>query len=304
MKWQPESQVLIQGITEPLATYYVPKMKAYGTNIVAGVSSGRGGEKLDEIPIFDLVEQAIAEVGKVETTLIFVQSYGVLDAALEAIAAGIGQIVIVTSGVPPLDMVRLLRKAQTTNTFILGSGSQGLLVPDKLWLGIGEPKFYTPGKIGLISRTDNSIDEVALALTQAGFGQSIAANLGTDAILGSTFEQWLQILEEDDDTDAIVVVGQANGSSEIGAAEYIASAIEKPVIVYLAGLYAPIERHFRDATTVIATQLSHSVPTTSVDKETLAILKEAKIALAKRPSEIPTLVKKALNPSQKAAKKE
>jgi succinyl-CoA synthetase alpha subunit len=294
MQWTPESKVLVQGIAQPLGAYYASRMKAYGTNIVAGVSVGYTGEPIDGIPVFDLVEEALCEVGAVEIGLIFVHPYNVLDAALEAIAAGIRQLIIVSGGVPPLDMVDLLKKARATNTFILGSGSQGLMIPEKLWLGIHEPQFYQPGKVGLISRTDGFSDEVALTLTQAGLGQSIAVSLGTDGIIGSNFEQWLQILEEDEVTEAIVLLGQSNGRAEIAAAEYIASAIEKPVIAYIAGLYAPVERSFGDAATIIAAQLSHTVSATSTDKQTIAALKQAKVTIAKRPSEIPKLVQKNL----------
>jgi succinyl-CoA synthetase alpha subunit len=294
MQWTPDSKVLIQGINEPLGADYAPRMKAYGTNIVAGISVGHGGEQLDEIPVFDLVEEAIATVGEVDISLIFTSPYRVLDAAFEAIAAGIKQLIIVSNGVPPLDVVLLLKKAQAANTFVLGSGSHGLIIPDKLWLGISEPKFYTPGKVGIISRTDGLSEEVALTLTKAGIGQSIAVSLGTSEIIGSSYEQWLQILEEDDTTEAIVLLGQPNGSAEIAAAQYIASAIEKPVIVYIAGFQSPIERSFGDAATIVATQLFYSVPITSLDKQILTAFKSAKVNLAKRISEIPKLVQKHL----------
>jgi succinyl-CoA synthetase alpha subunit len=191
-------------------------------------------------------------------------------------------------------MVYLLREARATNTFILGSGSQGLLVPGKLWLGTGEPEFYTPGSVGIVSRTDQLAGEIARELTRAGIGQSIAVSLGTDGIIGSTFEQWLQILEEDEATKAIVLLGQPNGCAEIAAAEYIASAIEKPVVAYIAGLHAPVERRFADATMIIAAQLSHSVPATSADKQAIAAFKQAQVKVAKRPSEIPNLLQTAL----------
>jgi succinyl-CoA synthetase alpha subunit len=191
-------------------------------------------------------------------------------------------------------MVYLLREAQATNTFILGSGSQGLLIPGKLWLGTGEPEFYTPGSVGIVSRTDQLAGEIARELTRAGIGQSIAVSLGTDAIIGSTFQQWLQILEEDEATKAILLLGQPNACAEIAAAEYIASALEKPAIAYIAGLYAPVERRFADATTIIAAQLSHAVPAVNMDKQAIAAFKQAQVKVAKRPSEIPDLLQDAL----------
>ena len=295
MKWQPNSPVLIQGIAQAPAAYSAVRMKASGTRIVAGVEAGQGGEPVGEIPVFDLVEQAIAETGEIGISLIFSPAYRVLDAALEAIAAGIRQIIIVSAGVPPHDMLKLLGKAQESSTFILGSGSQGLIVPNQLCLGTHEPEFFLPGNIGIISRTDGLTGEVARALTQAGIGQSMAISLGTDGIIGLNFEQWLQILEEDEQTEAIVLLGQPNGCAEISAAQYIASAIEKPVIVYIAGLLAPVERHLGDAATIIAARLSQSVPTKSTEKQAIAAFKTAKVKIAKSPAEIPVLLKKNLD---------
>ena len=186
MNLTPESKVLVQGITEsPASTRAALMMKAYGTNVVAGVSPGRGGLDLEGIPIFDLVEEAVAAVGHVDTTVILVDPYWVLDAALEAIAAGIRQIAIVTEGVPPLDMVCLVRKAEATETLVIGPNSPGIIVPDKLLLGTHPKEFYTPGPIGVISRSSTLTYEVALLLTEAGLGQSMAVCIGCDAIVGS-----------------------------------------------------------------------------------------------------------------------
>ena len=129
MNFNPDSKVLVQGITEPLGKLYAPLMKAYGTNIVAGISPGHGGQQLEDIPIFNMVEQALPTVGPVDTTILFVSPYLILDAALEAIAAGIRQIIIVTEGMPPLDMVHLTRKAEATDTLIVGPNCPGIIVP-------------------------------------------------------------------------------------------------------------------------------------------------------------------------------
>lgn len=295
MNLTPESKVIVQGIAETFASDYASRMKAYGTNIVAGVSVGRGGQQINDIPVFDLVEEAISAVGAVDTSLIFVEPYRVLDAAKEAIAAGIRQIIIVSAGVPPLDMVVLAKKAQAINTWILGPASAGLIVPDRIWLGTCEPQFYTPGKVGIISRNDFLAAEVALELNQAGLGESIVVNIGTEGIIGSNFHHWLPVLDKDPDTEVILLLGQSFSSAEATVAEYIASAISKPTIAYLAGLQAPVEKSFENAASIIANQLSYSVPASSTDKETLAAFSKAKIPLAKRPSQIPDLVKKALS---------
>jgi len=291
---RPDSKILVQGITEPLGAIYTPRMKAYGTNVVAGVSPGRGGQLLDNIPIFDLVEQALSVVGSVDATIIFVPPYWVMDAALEAIAAGIPQIILITGGIPPLDMVRLFRKAEATNTLILGPCSAGIIMPGKILLGSHESEFYTPGTVGLISCSDTLTYEVAWELTQAGLGQSLGVSLGSDAIVGSSFCQWLKILDKDENTKAIVLVGQTGSGNEAAAAEYIAAEIDKPVVAYIAGGHVPTEKRLVDAVAIIASQLSGPMIDADTAQSKIAAFKQAKIPVAKRPSQIPDLVKKAL----------
>jgi succinyl-CoA synthetase alpha subunit len=269
-------------------------MKAYGTNLVAGVSAGQGGQELHGIPVFDLVEEARHQRGPFDATIIFVESYWVLDAALEAIEAGIPQIILVTGGIPPLDMVRLLRKAQITETLIVGPSSSGIIVPGKVLLGTQESNFYTPGSIGLISRAGTLTYEVALALTQAELGQSIGVNLGTDAIVGSSFHQWLRVLATDENTQAIVLVDQTGGGSEEETAQYIAKAIDKPVVAYVAGCYTPVDKQVGNASAIIAAQLSGPVTNASTAQHKVAAFKQAKVPVAERPSQIPDLVRKAL----------
>ena len=147
MNFTLDGKVLIQGITEPLGAIYAAKMKDYGTNVVAGVSPGYGGQTVYDIPVFDLVEPALSAVGAIDTTIIFVSPYLALDAAKEAIAAGIRQIILISGGIPPLDMVHLLRIAEQTQTTILGPNSLGIIVPGKWLLGTHPEEFYTPGAV-------------------------------------------------------------------------------------------------------------------------------------------------------------
>ena len=294
MNLTPDSKVLVQGITQPLGLYHTARMKAYGTNVVAGVSAGQGGQELHDVPVFDLVEQARQQLGSIDATIIFVESYWALDAALEAIEAGIPQIVLVTGGIPPLDVVRLLRKAQVTETLVIGPSSSGIIVPGKVLLGTQEIGFYTPGPVGLISRAGSLTYEVALALTQAKLGQSVGVNLGTDAIIGSSFRQWLEVLATDENTEAIVLVDQTGGGSEEETAQYIAEAIDKPVVAYVAGRYTPEDKQVGNASAIIAAQLSGPVTKATTAQHKVAAFKQAKIPVAERPSQIPELVRKAL----------
>ncbi|MBD2459930.1 CoA-binding protein [Oscillatoria sp. FACHB-1407] len=294
MNFTTDSKVLIQGITEPIGATYAPLMQAYGTQIVAGISPGYGGEKHQGIPVFDMVEQALFQVGMVDTTVIFVPPYSVLDAALEAIAAGIRQIILMTEGVPPLDMVRLIRKAESTETLVVGPNSAGVIVPGEILLGTHPTDFYMPGSVGLISRSGTLTHEVALELTRAGFGQSIAVGVGGDRVVGSSFQQWLQILEEDDKTEVIVLLGGVGGDGEEVAARYIAEAIDKPVIAYIAGRNAPKE--FLGYTEAIAGFQLSNTRIGDADSKIAAFI-QAQVPVADRPSQIPALVKQALQTS-------
>jgi succinyl-CoA synthetase alpha subunit len=293
MNLTPDSKVLIQGITEPLGAIYAAKMKAYGTNVVAGVSPGQGGQTLNEIPVFDLVEQAISVVGEIDTSIIFVHPYLVLDAALEAIASGIRQIILITCGIPPLDMVYLLREAEATQTSVIGPNSLGIIVPGKLLLGTHPDECYTSGSVGLISRSDTLTSEIALELTQAGFGQSISISLGSDAMAGSSLHHWLQTLDKDKNTKAIVLVGQTNDGSEDLTAYYIAEKMDKPVIVYVAGRHALGVKRLCNACDFIAPQRVAEANTDTKGRK-ISAFEQKKIPVAQRPSQIPDLVKKAL----------
>lgn len=292
LKFSATSKILIQGMLNTLGAVYTPLMVAYGTQIVAGVDCGHGGTALGHIPVFDMVDQALATVGPVDTTVILVPPYEVLDAALEAIAAGIRQMVIITEGVPPLDMVRLLRKAQQTETLVVGPNSPGIIIPGKLLLGTHPPEFYTPGPIGVISRSGTLTYEVALQLTQAGLGQSIVVGIGGDRVVGSSFQQWLQILEEHEPTEAIVLVGSIGGDSEEAAARYVTEAIDKPVVAYLAGRTAPRDQPMGHAGAVIAARLSGWEEAIGTAESKIAAFKAAGIPLGDRPSSITTLLKK------------
>jgi len=287
------SPVLVQGIANPLGRLYAPRMLAYGTRILAGVDSGQGGTTLGPIPVFDMVDQALEAVGKVDTTVILVPPYEVLDAALEAINAGIRQLILITEGVPPLDMVRLLRKAQQTETLIVGPNSPGIIVPGRVLLGTHPPEFYTPGSIGIISRSGTLTYEVALQLTQAGLGQSLVVGIGGDRVIGSSFQQWLQVLEEDDRTDAIVLVGSIGGDSEEAAARYITEAIDKPVVAYLAGRTAPANQPLGHAGAVVAARLSGWEEAIGTAESKIAAFEAAGIPLGDRPSDIPRLIETA-----------
>ncbi len=292
MNLTPNSKVVIQGFSEFISSTHIAQMKAYGTNLVALINPGCGGQQLYDLPVFDLVEEAVGKYGTIDTTIICVHPFEVLDAALEAIASAIGQIIIISPGVPPLDMVQLLRKAESTETLVIGPNSPGIIVPGKILLGTQPSEFYTPGSVAILSRSTTLTYEIARVLTSDGLGQSISVSIGSDAIVGSSFIQWLQILDEEENTEAIVLVGQPGGGSEEAAARYIAEAIDKPVISYIAGIHAPRGKHWRQSGTLAA--VIGRDPDFGTAKNKLAALAEASVPVAERPSQIPELVKKAI----------
>ncbi|MEM9771652.1 MAG: CoA-binding protein [Cyanobacteria bacterium P01_D01_bin.73] len=295
MKLTPDCKVIIQGIHEAAARFHTPLMQRYGTQIVAGISPGEGGAVEAGVPVFDLVEEAIAAVGPIDTTVVFAPAFQAVDAALEAIAAGIRQVVLTSDGVPPLDMVNLVRKAEATETLVVGPNCPGIIVPGQVLLGMHPPEMYQPGKVGIVSRSSTLTYEVARSLTAAGLGQSIAVCVGPDQIVGSSLLQWLQILDEDEATEVIVLIGEVGSDSELMAARYIAEAIDKPVVVYVAGQFAPKRREIGHADEILAARLVGDRSAGQVPMESIqAAFRKAKARWCDRPSKIPDAVKRLL----------
>ena len=295
MNWFSPNKVIVQGITESQATVYAVQMKAYGTEIVAGISPGNGGSEVSDIPVFNLVEQVLNQVGQIDISLIFVDPFQVLDAAKEAIAAGIKKIVIFTAKVPPLDTIELLKYAKAKDVLVLGPGSHGVVIPQQVWLSKLQPQFYRPGEVGLLTTSQHLSYEVAAELNQANMGQSIVVSLGEDRIVGSNLPQWLSILQSNSNTKAIVSICQNINKAEEIITYCKNNSCDKPIIIYVAGLKAPQEKVFRDAVTIISNNLSSSIPAANRDRQKIGKLKKAGIKVATKPSEIPTIIQKALS---------
>ena len=289
MNWKFDNSIMIQGIAEPQIYKYVNRMTNYGVKIVAGVSSGYEMTETDAIPIFDLVEEAIEEIGAIKTSIIFAPGDRVLDVATEAIASGIEQLVIVSSDVAPLDTIELLKRAKVNNTLILGPGSEGIIVPEKCFLGTLQPQYFRAGKVGIIGYSPASIYEVAWALNKAQIGQSKAIALGNNKIANINVVQWLKILDEDDSTEVIVLIQLAQDIN-YKALEFIANAVSKPVICYLIGLQTPTDKIFRDSLDILKNHLSNSIPVTNSYKQIVTAIKKTGAIVADKPSKISQLV--------------
>ncbi len=300
--WTPERKVLIQGIGEPLALHALAKMKEYGTHIVAGIGIGRGGEELEGIPVFDLVEEAIAKVGAIYISILFVPPNRILDAALEAMASNIHRLILVTNNVPPLDMMRLFRKARTSNTLVLGGGSSGLIVPGKVLLGICEPRCYTPGNVALIGRGTGLLDEVAWELTRLGIGQSIAVDLGSGEAIGSGFDDWLSMVVKDRRTKAIALLESAMMGNE-EAADLIPNNFRKPIFAYVPGCYVPITPLPQDTTKLILSQCSSPFAHSSTAEAKLTACDRVGIPVANSPVHLAKLLQEELKEEVKRKRK-
>jgi succinyl-CoA synthetase alpha subunit len=230
-----DCRILIQGVEQPAAAIAMELMAARGAKLVAGVG---GSNNL--LPTFDLVEEAQAAHGPIDIAVLFNPPWQILDAALEAMAGGIRRLVITTKGVPPLDGLQLLRYGQKTGSFILGSGSVGLIAPDRLLLGSFDRSFFQTGSVGLICRSESLAYEVATLLQDWHLGQSAVVHLGSDSILGSTASDWLELLGQDEATQSIVLVGDIPRDELLEAA---VRRVNKRVVAYhprLNGSLAPL----------------------------------------------------------------
>lgn len=300
MNWNLENKILLQGFTPAEASLDLQSMQHTGTNIVAIVSAGHGGENIGDIPIFDLVEEAIASGGKIDTTLLVNPPYEVLDAAYEAMASGVRQIIIGSSGVPPLDLVQLLSKAEAKKALVLGPGDASLIVPAKMCLGAIEPKFYQPGEVAIINRGDGSLSyEVALGLNNAGFGESIAINLGNEELIGMGFSPWLEILARDESTAAIVlIISELHHLHEPALPDDLVHQVNKPVIAYLPDKYSLRSLTGQGIMKMIADQVPLFLGQVPSLENVINSLTVAGVVIAQTPAQIPDLVRQSLNLDQ------
>jgi succinyl-CoA synthetase alpha subunit len=233
-----KTKVLVQGITGKIGSVQTRWMKEYGTNIVSGVTPGKGGSAVEGIPVFDSVEEAVGKTGA-EASVFFVPASGVLDAFFENVDAGIGMIVVVPEHVPVHDVMKMRAYAQEKGVFALGPTTPGILTPGEAKMGIMPGSLFMPGRIGIISRSGTLAYEMAGILSQAGYGQSTVVGLGADPVVLTSIIDILKLFEQDSETDAVVIVGEVGGAQEERAAEFISQFMNKPVAAYIAGRFAP-----------------------------------------------------------------
>jgi len=280
------SRVIIQGFTGQHATFHAQDAIEHGTNVVGGVTPGKGGTTHLGLPVFDSVEEAVAATGA-NVTGIFAPPQVAVDALLEAIEAGVEVAVIIADGVPVHDMVRTKRYLTGRSTTIIGPNSPGIITPGRCKVGIMPARIYTPGRVGVVSRSGTLNYEAVSQMSRLGLGQSTCVGIGGDPVNGVDFRTVLQAFEEDPETDAVVMIGEIGGPQEVEAARWAAEHMTKPVIGFVAGVSAPRGRRMGHAGAVIAGE-------SDTAQAKLDAMEELGLTVVRNPAEIGITVARAL----------
>ena len=283
------SRVLVQGITGREGSFHTLRCMEYGTNVVAGVTPGRGGQKFGEtdVPVFDTVDEAVKETGA-NVSLVFVPAPLAADAILEAAAAGVALVVPIAEGIPPRDMVPVARALEGSSTRMLGPNCPGLISPgERCKVGIMPGAIHTPGRVGVVSRSGTLTYEAVGQLSALGIGQSSCVGIGGDPVSGTTFVDVLQLFNADPETDAVVLIGEIGGTKEQEAAEYIKAEMTKPVASLIVGQSAPPGKRMGHAGAIITGSAARA-------ENKVAALRDAGAAIIPSPADIGSTIQDVL----------
>ena len=244
------TKLVVQGITGREGAFHATRNKAYGTQVVAGVTPGKAGQDVEGIPVFDTVQDAVDETGA-NTAMVFVPPRFATDALYEAIDSGVGLVVCITEGIPAHDMLRVYTHLRRGEQVLIGPNCPGAISPGVASVGIMPTQVFNPGRVGLVSRSGTLTYQISKELADLGIGQSTVVGIGGDPVVGSSFIDILSRFEADPDTDLVVMVGEIGGAEEEKAADYIAENMSTPVVAYIAGFQAPPGKQMGHAGAII-----------------------------------------------------
>lgn len=281
------TRLLVQGITGREGTFHTGQMVEYGTNVVAGVTPGRGGKAVHGVPVYDTVAEAVKETGA-NTSIIYVPARFAPDAIYEAVDAGIPLVICISENIPVNEMVKVYAHVKAAGARLIGPNCPGLITPDEAKVGIMPGYIHKRGRVGLVSRSGTLTYEVVWALTEAGLGQTTAVGIGGDPIIGTNFIEVLELFEADDETEGIVLLGEIGGDDEEQAAAYIAEHVSKPVAAFIAGRTAPPGKRMGHAGAII----SGGAGTAAAKIEALT---NAGVQVAERPTQVAELLQGRLS---------
>ena len=276
-----DTKALVQGITGKQGSFHTERMLNYGTNIVAGVTPGKGGNKVLDIPVYNTIQEA-KNNHDINANIIFVPAPFAKDAAIESIV-NLDLVIIITEHIPVHDSMEIMQYAKEYNTTVIGPNTPGIISPGIGKLGIMPEQIFKPGNIGIVSRSGTLTYEIASLLTNEGYGQSTCLGIGGDPVNGIGYKEVLQQFEEDKDTDAIVLIGEIGGDAEEKASEYIKENITKPIVSFISGMSAPPGKRMGHAGAIISGN-------TGTAKSKINALESANVKVVKRPSEIPSTI--------------
>ena len=280
------TRLLVQGITGREGAFHTGRMLESGTNVVAGVTPGKGGQEYEGVPVFDTVAGAVEETGA-NASVIFVPPPFAADAIFESLGSGMSTVCCITEGIPVHDMMRVADHIATKDATLIGPNCPGVLSPGKANVSIMPRDIFSPGKVGVVSRSGTLTYQIVNELTQRGIGQSTAVGIGGDPIIGTNFIEILGKFEEDPETDCVVMIGEIGGNAEQLAADYVQSEMKTPVVAYIAGFTAPEGKTMGHAGAIV----SGGESTAEAKSEAL---RGAGIRAATNPSEVAELVAEAL----------
>ena len=284
-----DTRLVVQGITGSAGSFHAKQCLEYGTNIVAGVTPGKGGQTFEEkVPVFNTVRETVEKEGA-NASVIFVPPPFAADSILESIDAGIELVIAITEGIPVRDMARVKKRLADSNARLIGPNCPGIITPGECKIGIMPGYIHNPGKVGIVSRSGTLTYEAVWQITKAGHGQSTCIGIGGDPINGTNHTDCIKLFNEDPDTDAIIMIGEIGGTAEEEAAAYVKENVKKPVAAFIAGVTAPPGRRMGHAGAIVSGGQGTA-------EAKIAAMKDAGISVAPTPSDIATALFEVYKP--------